>query len=552
MISSLFVLTVVTFLGSSVMVMSMGGFHRSREDMLRVQALDAAEAGIDRGIALIRDDSDYRVDGSIEELPNGTRFRYSIEDGAGDNNGRIVIESLGEATVGARTQRRRLLTVVTYEPEDVGCWGNLLFCGVGQAGKSINGNVVMHGKIQLLGDGEPYTDVDGDLKWDSAELYTDLNLNGQYDIGEVYVDADQDGHRDGKEPFTDFNGNNTCDPPLTVTDMATEIGGTAHVGNNYDGIPAVLSAKIPPCPTQYFGGEEVQSLSTKVRVKHGRVDINSGSATIGDPNVSGGSPCRKETVNGVYVSDGFGGNHGASQVHSDNGTSNSYDLGNTVTFPDVILPCTVDGVDYDCHMDYLEQEGLTINGPLVLKPNQDYGPVSDGNGNKLYVNGTTKQIEVQGIVRVVGDLTLEKASGSGNETFNYYGRGTLASTGNIRISTHLLPVGAFPTTDALGILARKQLGLATGSGDSQLNMIGAFYAQEKVTTGKQTKLAGAIVSSYFDVKNVPHLYHVPKLAELNAQGKYQYLPPGMPGGVAPTMVGSFERNGVRELVAGAW
>jgi hypothetical protein len=291
-------------------------------------------------------------------------------------------------------------------------------------------------------------------------------------------------------------------------------------------------------------GETVESLSSKLRVKHGRVDI-SGSATIGDPHATGGAPAIKETINGVYVSDGFGGNQGSDQVYSDNGTSQPYELGDWVKFPDLITPTEIDGVQYDSHMDYLAAKGLTIEGPITLKPNESFGPYSDANGNRIYIDGATKTMEISGIVRVTGDVNLSRGSGSGNDTFRYSGKGTLASTGSISVHTNVLPASRFPTTDSLGLLAREQINLATGSGDSQLTMAGAFYAQEKIVSQKQNEIAGTFVSSYYEMANVPHMYQVPSLAERDSQGRYLNLPPGMPGGESKLIV-SMEINGSRE------
>jgi hypothetical protein len=97
----------------------------------------------------------------------------------------------------------------------------------------------------------------------------------------------------------------------------------------------------------------------------------------------------------------------------------------------------------------------------------------------------------------------------------------LVSTGNISVHTNLLSTGTFPTSDVIGMVARHQLNLATGSGDSQLTMMGAFYAQEQVQSQKQNEIAGTFVSSYFSMQNVPHMYQIPALAA--------NLPPGMPG-----------------------
>jgi cyanate lyase len=80
----------------------------------------------------------------------------------------------------------------------------------------------------------------------------------------------------------------------------------------------------------------------------------------------------------------------------------------------------------------------------------------------------------------------------------------------------------FPTDDVMGFVAARNLNIGTGAGDAHLNVMGAFYGQNKIYNEKQNQIAGAMVSSYFDIKNVPDLFHIPSLSD--------NLPPGMPGG----------------------
>jgi hypothetical protein len=65
-----------------------------------------------------------------------------------------------------------------------------------------------------------------------------------------------------------------------------------------------------------------------------------------------------------------------------------------------------------------------------------------------------------------------------------------------------------------------------GAGLSHLDLMGAFYAQQTIRNAKQNSLVGAMVSNYFEITEVPSIYHVPALAE--------HLPPGMPGGTRYT------------------
>jgi hypothetical protein len=140
---------------------------------------------------------------------------------------------------------------------------------------------------------------------------------------------------------------------------------------------------------------------------------------------------------------------------------------------------------------------------------------------------------ITGKVYIEGDLQL---GSSKIPTITYTGRGTLASTGDIHVHSNVVPSTKFPCItknddpsvppdgDVLGLMARKKMWVAMGAGDSQLTMAMAMYAQEQITIGKQCEIAGTMVTSYFDMKNVPHIYQVPELQ------KKKNLPPGMPGG----------------------
>jgi hypothetical protein len=544
LLTTMIILMVLSSLGAALLSLTSASLFRSQKDTLRAQALDAAEAGAEKAIYYVRGtapdgtvNGSWRTAGRTESLAAGTgNYTISVGDGTGDDTGKIVIVSTGTSTNGTRSVTRRLRVVFTRNEENISPWNNVIFAGVGQTGQSIQGNVVMRGSVHLLGDGEPYTDTDGDGRWDDNEPYTDTNHNGHYDIGEPYTDTDGDGHRDSQEPFVDMNGNGSWDPPLTVTDLADDINGTADIGNNYSGMTSGMLGRIPSCPTVSYGGETVQSLSAKLRVKHGLVSI-SGTAEVGAPNVTGGSPAVKEKMNGCFVNDGWSGTDGASHAYADNGTSKHYDLGDVMHFPDVLTPVTVGGVNYSSHMAYLQDEGLNITGPLNLQPDQTYA-AADLYGNSITINGATHTMTISGIVYVNGDINLNRGSGSGNDTFTYTGRGTLASSGSVYVHTNILSAGTFPTTDVMGMVARHHLELATGPGDSQLEMQGAFYAQEQVVSQKQNEITGTFVSSYYAMQNVPHMYQVPALAN--------NLPPGLPGST-PIWVVTTQVNSWKEI-----
>lgn len=533
MIIALFALFLVFAFSVSLLGIATTALLTTKSDTARAKALAAAEAGVDLAISFLRDTApDGTTDGSWRTyhpssdpddhtgdswytgtLATGETYKICVRSGTGVHTGKIIITSQGTATVGDRTSSRTLKVAVERYAENVSVWNNVIFGGVGQSGRSINGNVKIRGSVHLLGDGEDFTDIDLDGRWDDNEPYTDVNGNSQYDEGEPFVDVDGDGHRDSREPFNDVNGNGVRDPALTVTDMASELSGTANIGNNYSSMSAGLKAKLPLLSKVSFGGEMVDSLSAKLRVKRGKVNL-SGTATVGHPNATGNG--YKETIDGTYVNDGWGGNQGSGNVYSDNGHSSGYDLGDgVVRFPVVSDPYTApDGASYASYMDYLRANALVIPSDLTLVKGTAYS-ASDANGSiSLDADGN---LTVSGIVYVEGDITIA----SKHNPIIYEGKGTLVSTNDIYAHGDVLPKTNFPRSDVLGLLARRNIELATGPGDAQLTMALCMYAQCKVVSQKQSEIAGTLVSSYYQMTNVPSIYQVPELVD--------NLPPGMPG-----------------------
>ncbi len=521
MIFGVFTLTIVSVIGVSFLSLTSSSLLQAKHDVIRARALSCAEAGIDKAISFIMEggpNGEARgtwrgtyTPGS--PLESGGNYTVTARDGSGITVGKIIITSTGTVTQGGSSLTRKVKVVVSYNQENVSVWNNAIFGGVGQAGKSINGNVAIRGSVHLLGDGEEYTDLDGDGHWDSGETYTDSNHNGQYDLGEEYTDTDGDGHRDGLEPFYDDNGNGTRDPALTVTDMASEISGTGNIGNNYSCMPLALKSRVPTLTQEYFDGDMVDTLEAKLRVKHGKVNI-SGSATVGEQNLTGDS--NKETMDSVYVSDGFGGNAGTSSVYSDNGYEHGYDLGDGV----VSLPIidrgeyTKDGTTYTTYLDYLQNKGYVVSGDLTITQGV---AKTIGDANNNITIDASGNMTIKGIVYVTGDITFGPSKG----TITYSGKGTLVSPQSAFVHCNLLPKTNFPLSDVLGLVCGDKVELATGGGDAQLYMAIAMYAQHQIISNKQNEVAGTMVTSFFSMSNVPRLYQVPELAN--------NLPDGMPG-----------------------
>ncbi len=513
----LFVMTVTVFMIVSMSQLGISGIVRSRREVSAAQAFQLAQAGCDEVYQKLITSLDNTYGVFQNEFYTYDQLSVSLPPGG---EGSVVVAPVGTGETAWLTASVKVGGIgrsvrVLISSKDVGIWNNAIFAGTGASGQSINGNVDIRGSVHLLGDGEAYTDLNGNGKRDDAEPFTDLNHNGVYDPGEPYVDSDGNGSWSSAEPYNDTNGNGRYDPPLTVTDLNSSFNGTAFVGNNYNNMPLTLSAQIPTIPM--LNG--YKTLSAEVRCKNGMIGI-SGNAAIGSQyNILD----QKGTVDGVFVNDGWTGNQGDSHVWSDNGTKEKYDLGDLVEFPIIngigAQPYTRDGITYSSFKVYLDTVSMTIPQLTISSDVASFTIGSDARGNKITWNQATGTLTINGIVRV-GDFTLGKK----NTTVRTDGRGTIYSTGSIDVHSNILPVAGktFPLNTALGMVALNNIRLATGPGDAQLSMMGAFYAQGSIVSAKQNQIAGTFVANYYDMgTNVPNIYQVPALA--------RNLPPGMPG-----------------------
>ena len=170
LITTVIFLMVMFTLGSALLSLTTSALARSEKDMLRSQALDVAEAGVEKAIYYLRNtapdgtnNGTWRTGGRTETLSGAGDYTFSATDGSGDDAGKIVILCTGTATTEKRTVSRRLRVIITRTEENIAPWNNVVFGGVGQTGRSINGNVVMRGNVHLLGEGEPYDMTVGSL-----------------------------------------------------------------------------------------------------------------------------------------------------------------------------------------------------------------------------------------------------------------------------------------------------------------------------------------------------------------------------------------------------
>lgn len=451
-------------------------------EVRRSQALWAAEAGLAQTEAVLKaHPKEQNVDTlmkwiNVPPVNTNATFQVSMESG-------LPLRKVISLGTGHESQAAvQVLYRYTANPYNI--WNNVLFAGHGQNGLAINGNTGLHGSVHILGDGEKYVDANKNGKWDSGETYADANHDGGYD------------------------------PPVSPTTTSLSLSGSATVSNNYAGLQAVLASRAPALPVVPFGGENVQTINGEFRVQHGKVSLD-GASQVGAANVSGGSPAVKETMDAVWVNDGFTGSAGVSGVNSDNGYEETYDFEE----PGVEMPnldeSYVDqsGVSYATYMDYLKSSALVIPGDLTIECGKPVPPKANTYGS-IHVDPfgnmtATGVVYVQGNVNIIGKCPI-----------NYDGKFTLVSEKDTNIDTDFFSKDKFATDDVAGIVSNGTLQLGVNA--SQLRLSGAFYAQEEVKCTKQTQVLGTLVANYFDLVQVPHIYQVPDLVK--------NLPPRLPGG----------------------
>ena len=432
----------------------------------------------------------------IPTSPEVQYFAYSLDwanDGI-DNNGDGQIDLGPEADGGyfstyaasrviwgnAPTAIRRAERVL--QGANVNVWENAIFAGAGAAGLLINGNVSIHGSVHLLGD--------------------NLGAGG-------------------------------------VAISAMDLSGTSLIHNNYEGLSADAKSRIPGLPTTDFDGDVgIDTLNATLRVKNGLVGM-SGNSEIGQEHVTGNS--FKETMDGVYVTDGWTGasvdaDGTPGNVYSDNGWEDEYDLGDMVAFPTYsndagndhlteYLDTTVDAFQQVYTGDMTIQSGgdsyywnATTGAEVVgVAPGDEAMPLqADLDADEFYVwfDGDTNTMVINGRIAVDGDINFLSGNGQ-NKIINYEGNGTLLAfdgggggAGNVEISVNLLAT-VFPD-NLIGVMAQNTLNLGVGA---LVEVMGAFYSEDTVNVDKQTNIVGSIVGEYFNMGlNVPSIYQVPALS----------------------------------------
>ncbi len=522
-VSTFCLLAMTVLLIGSIGVAGLGahGLKRAGSDRRAATAFQATQAALEVGATRAFGYANQNRAAFPTAVYDLTEALQAIAPGctASANVQPVPNDTAAWITTSVTFERRTHSLRALLRAKDVGVWNNAIFAGIGESGKAINGNVTVRGSVHIVGEGEAYTDLNGNGKWDDQEAFTDKNKNAKWDAGEPFTDSNGDGVWSAREPYNDQNRDLKYNPPLTQADLSTSFDGDASIGNNYSGLDPLLRATVVDPPK--VGDRE--TLHADIRVKHGRVQLT-GSAMIGT-NQLVDLGLSKGTMDGSFVNDGYAGS--VNNVYSDNGTKNAYDLdGRNIRLP------IISGIGASTYTDatgtvWENQEAYYLNRALLvnmtaLTPNTTSFTQADVYGNTITFTRETSLapaiLEVQGVVRVLGDLAM-------NGNMRFKGNGTVYVPGQLTFGGNLLPVDGlkFPNPDArLGWVAKGDIVLGTSA---ILDITGAFYAQGRVKAMKKARVMGTIMGTFFDLgTNNPSLYQVPALA--------RNMPPAMPGDVS--------------------
>ncbi len=466
--------------GAALYMFTLSEARAAERERDELRALALADAGLERVLNDLRLDLQDDVYGGswADGLINGIACQagteqYTMVSYTGNQLGtgtymvelRLAADRNDEtwARVTGMTGSRRAAVQAYVRARDLSPWNNAIYAGVGGGGTLINGHVRIAGSVHILGD------------------------------------------------------------TLAATDLAMDMSGSAAIINNYAGMPAELVNAVAPCPKVTQNGTLVDSLSSEVRVRRGRINL-SGSGLVGQPDNAGNT--LKETMDGVFTNDGFGGTDGVNNVYSDNGADTAYDFEDWATFPRLSEP--YDG--YGTYMEYLQSNAYVIsqnsklNDLRLIRPGSTFSYVDpEGKGSIVMAGG---KLTVSGIVYVDGDLGMGNPGAS--DTITYSGRGTLVVAGNVKMCANLYPLaaGSYPSQNIIAVMTPNNIDF----GGAQTKVSGLFYAEQKITASKQTTVAGTFVSNWFDMgSNVPSIYQVPM--------RRQDYPPGLIGATPRYTIG---------------
>lgn len=313
-------------------------------------------------------------------------------------------------------------------------------------------------------------------------------------------------------------------PNLAPSDPAISLSSGAYIANGYQSLSADLLSRIPSLPTTSLG---LGTLNANVRIKNG-------TATVTSPAIVGGSLTKliKDTVDGSYVNGGW---VGADNVKSDNGATETYDLRDRVTMPQLDISDYYDPksgtIAGTTHADYFKKlSGTPYPGNMTIT----YGTGFYYNASRPSDTDPSRRLDTDNYIyyKSAGLVDLSFANGA---AICAYGTGKIRLGGNTTINGNIqLAAGSSGFLDmnnnshVTGAVIKDDKGVFTPDKTSTVDggikiadLSGAALAAEKaiatITALTVTQKFGTINTNY-TIKSTGAVNVIQIIGDLNLAG----------------------------------
>lgn len=304
-----------------------------------------------------------------------------------------------------------------------------------------------------------------------------------------------------------------ANPPSNCSAIAT--GASVGVYNNYDRGPGQAPSFINKIQPLNPDENQNPTLNAKVLVQNCGIGQMGMSSNIGAPSMP---------MDAVVADGGVGSSYGEVSIADDarvHGREKHYGAGEylkylgaeAAAFPMLSTPegflTTLGGdIFYMSRSNNLPAEWCNIT---PTTPSMGYGPQGCAcpggcslcwdSGNKTMTSNRDTVYNLSGCAAgaTLGDL-MYKGKGS-----FYYGQNNVTIDGNVTVADR----ENFPMTSAFGFMTAGEMNIAPSN---RSEIMGLFYAQNKITMTNQTAVAGIVISNSFNLgSHVPEIYQVPSL-----------------------------------------
>ena len=556
LLATVFVLLVVSLLGTTVMSMGQTDLALSSNYRSSINALNLADSGLQASAADLR--ADYYADPTdnwLLDWVNTATSPPTITTPFPDATGTIV----NGLTLSAATLSPNPYPGTPYDLGGGQALGNGTFTRTIWLPPTItmeNGAPVVNIRVRSAGaDGSTATPATTTL---DGVVKIDLIDSSPYSTGAFFGRGE--------------NGDVIRGGPVRIAGAVVVIGnlGTGRRGgsrstrldlsngssvvNNYAGIDdptsgmGTLADKIPALDSIDFNGDTIDTLNAALHLKDATASTGL-AGQLGEPDSAGDG--YKETLDAVYSDVPVSSRTG--NVYAD--TIAASDLPSDLTFPGLSAPYTDlnTGAQYPSFADFLNSNSYApiTGGDVVIDDSTPSFSYVDpmGKGSLIW-DADTDTLTIDGIVKINGELQIGGGGGGGRgggrgrgggggdgsalTTVLYEGTGVIWSTDDININADLYPVGHYvedgPDADSLvdgnlGLIASDEIRIDSAGGNSNVQIMATLFAENRINVRTRANIVGSVVTNALQAnrRGGVNIWHVPSLGAASPNG----MPVGM-------------------------